>query len=76
VCRHFPEELSTLDHLKVIGYVNVVAPGQYEPAFTMQGGAEIYERIYPTDPVTYVDEDDIEHTYTPPKMFGVIAGCR
>ncbi len=76
VCRHFPEELSNLDHLKVIGYVSVTAPHQYEPAFTVEGGEEIYERIYPTAPVTYVDEDGIEQTYTPPKMFGVIAGCR
>lgn len=47
--------------------------GAYDGVLSDPELRAIYERIYPTDPVTYTDEDGQTRMYTPPERFGVFA---
>jgi len=33
----------------------------------------IYDRVYDQTPTTYTDDDNVDHTHTPPRQFGVFA---
>lgn len=63
--------VQSLDDLAPFECLTVL--GTYDEVFADPDKRAIYERIYPTDPVTYTDEGGETHTYTPPEKFGVFA---
>lgn len=74
--RNGPETLAlcrvdSLDDLAPYQCLTVL--GTYDEVLSDPEKRAIYERIYPTDPVTYTDEDGQTQIYTPPEKFGVFA---
>lgn len=63
--------VESLDDLAPFGCLTVL--GTYDEVLSDPERRSIYERIYPTDPVEWTDEDGQVHTYTPPEKFGVFA---
>lgn len=45
--------------------------GTYDEVFADPAKCEIYDRVYDQTSVIYTDEEGVERTYTPPRMFGV-----
>lgn len=59
-----------LSHAVVIGRV-VNDNGQPAPLIAPEHHAT-YDRLWPRTPVTWTDEDEVEHVRTPPALFGCL----
>lgn len=63
--------VDSLDDLAQFECLTVL--GTYDEVLNDPEKRAIYERIYPTTPVEWIDEDGQTQTYTPPEKFGVFA---
>lgn len=61
------EVIESIPSMEVIGWLD---NGEYK---FYPYGRDKYESVYNVLPQTYLDEDDVEQTYTPPYMMGVFA---
>jgi len=52
---------------------SLVILGTYEDIFATPKLLTIYDSVYDRTPKTFLDEESIERTYTPPEKFGVFA---
>jgi len=53
------------------GLTHLTVLGTYEEVFADPAKCVTYDRVYDQTPVIYIDEEGIERTHTPPRMFGV-----
>ncbi len=60
--------LETADRLD-----NLTVLGTYEEVFADPAKRAIYDSVYDQTPIPYTDEEGVEHIYTPPEKFGVMA---
>jgi len=51
----------------------VTVLGTYDEVWADPALKAVYDRVYPRTPVTWIDEDGIEQTHTPPEKIGVFA---
>ena len=59
--------------LQVLASAPAGGTAAFDVLFQDPEATAIYDRVYDQSPVTTTDEDGTEHTYTPPRIFGVFA---
>lgn len=53
---------------------SLVMLGTYDDVFADPALREIYDRVYDQTPITWTDENGVEHSQPKPEKFGVFAG--
>jgi len=73
VVRCDAQELADIKTLTTVVILSEVALGGDLLAAMTTANRAIYDSVHSQAPVTYTDQDGVQHTYTPPALIGAFA---